>query len=1080
MGINTKFPKISTVFPSADETQILNNWMKELRANGIQVESHIRLFVYEFVKYVGEDLGFVVRRFAKNKVKEVNHWLDIEKEKALAIGKDSERANAEALAIIKSDLFKFISHLNDPDALPCLLSIISRCKEEDLQSYSELHLNNLKSTQFYSQLYSIDDKYKVDRLRSVLEPKHIIKWFKNKGSCEYDDLIKRVEMLYIPENQAKREIEAASCLFIRGLAHCSDVEKSTLEFGDWYYEFIEALLSHGDCRFFARLIDSNYIDSLDKWKAKKLVTAGLLKPQMLEHLIDDEEELTTPRDQINYLQHRITSIDSYAPEEYDLRPYQNELVLHANNGKNTIICAPTGSGKTLVAVDIIKNHLANRHREGKVGRCVMLVPTVPLVDQQALHFVQFLMDYKDNYRPKISYWVDGFSGCENIPDGRADRLLASDIVVMTPQILINMLESILRSERVYFADFTLMIFDECHHTVKLKFLNILMEMLESSNLIEKPQIVGLTASMGVGDTSLDIKACYEHMLTLCSNLHSDTISTVRHQLDNLKSHVMPPVDYVHRVKRPKEDLFLDYIERVMFQIEKDMKPYLPKLAELCKLKKEEIEFPLHSNTSRYQTIVGTLKKFAQRVQDSEMKFLLVRSIDHLSHYFHAILINDLLPSSYAFNYLQEKMKDYLNNSGGSTPIDLINKKLLNYYSAIHERLADCVKKENIQNKEILKELHSILRAQFNSDPNSRCLIFVSTRNSAAKLSDHLKNVPDLPLFYNKGNVGYMVSSNQSLSAGGQSTLEQQNMIKDFDSGKVKVLVVTSVAEEGVNIAACNLIIKYNNVGSERSMIQRRGRARQKNSVSILLALDTSIEQAEYVNMQKEAMMMKCLIDLQEKSETILKNQINAKREERRKIEERKLTVLEARRSRLNNRRYKLTCRSCNNLICKSIHVRSIAHTTFVVCDPTVWQRSKIDIREKPTKDHLFTKCAKWLCGQCGNQEWGVIVKYSNCYLPQLTANLFSLEREDQLDQLDEMRLGENRARTWNNIQEDYFNIIPINMRNIVDMFSALTTSFSKQIKDMDQQECIANLKYIEKMKEKKNDKKNKIQIYLEE
>jgi ERCC4-related helicase len=68
----------------------------------------------------------------------------------------------------------------------------------------------------------------------------------------------------------------------------------------------------------------------------------------------------------------------------------------------------------------------------------------------------------------------------------------------------------------------------------------------------------------------------------------------------------------------------------------------------------------------------------------------------------------------------------------------------------------------------------------------------------------------------------MVSSNQSGSAGGQSSQHQQNVRSDFDTGKIKLLVVTSVAEEGVNIAACNLIIKYNNVGSERSMIQRRG------------------------------------------------------------------------------------------------------------------------------------------------------------------------------------------------------------------------------------------------------------------
>jgi len=49
-------------------------------------------------------------------------------------------------------------------------------------------------------------------------------------------------------------------------------------------------------------------------------------------------------------------------------------------------------------------------------------------------------------------------------------------------------------------------------------------------------------------------------------------------------------------------------------------------------------------------------------------------------------------------------------------------------------------------------------------------------------------------------------------------------------------------------------------------------------------------------------MMRCLINLQETSETNLKNQINAKREERRRIEERELKGLEVKRLRLNNRR----------------------------------------------------------------------------------------------------------------------------------------------------------------------------------
>jgi ERCC4-related helicase len=40
-----------------------------------------------------------------------------------------------------------------------------------------------------------------------------------------------------------------------------------------------------------------------------------------------------------------------------LREYQKELAAPAFEGKNTIICAPTNSGKTFVAMEIAKKHL---------------------------------------------------------------------------------------------------------------------------------------------------------------------------------------------------------------------------------------------------------------------------------------------------------------------------------------------------------------------------------------------------------------------------------------------------------------------------------------------------------------------------------------------------------------------------------------------------------------------------------------------------------------------------------------------------------------------------------------------------
>lgn len=86
-------------------------------------------------------------------------------------------------------------------------------------------------------------------------------------------------------------------------------------------------------------------------------------------------------------------------------------------------------------------------------------------------------------------------------------------------------------------------------------------------------------------------------------------------------------------------------------------------------------------------------------------------------------------------------------------------------------------------------------------------------------------------------------------------------------------MVTSVAEEGLDIATCNLIVKYNSVGSERTFIQRRGRARAKDSKAILLSLDISVQNKEYVNMVKEELMHKIIRDLQAHPENELKKMV---------------------------------------------------------------------------------------------------------------------------------------------------------------------------------------------------------------
>lgn len=59
-----------------------------------------------------------------------------------------------------------------------------------------------------------------------------------------------------------------------------------------------------------------------------------------------------------------------------LRDYQMEVAKPALNGENIIICLPTGSGKTRVAVYITKDHLDKKKKASEPGKVIVLVNKV--------------------------------------------------------------------------------------------------------------------------------------------------------------------------------------------------------------------------------------------------------------------------------------------------------------------------------------------------------------------------------------------------------------------------------------------------------------------------------------------------------------------------------------------------------------------------------------------------------------------------------------------------------------------------------------------------------------------------------
>lgn len=131
----------------------------------------------------------------------------------------------------------------------------------------------------------------------------------------------------------------------------------------------------------------------------------------------------------------------------------------------------------------------------------------------------------------------------------------------------------------------------------------------------------------------------------------------------------------------------------------------------------------------------------------------------------------------------------------------------------------------------VKRLVEILREQF-KDPGMRCIVFVQRRWTARLLADFFEHdfigIPRL-------KVGSLMGTNSTDGSSQTSFREQIKTIIDFKRGDTNCIFATSVAEEGLDIPDCNLIIRFDLCRTMIQYIQSRGRARQADSTYIHLA-----------------------------------------------------------------------------------------------------------------------------------------------------------------------------------------------------------------------------------------------------
>ncbi|KAL8144233.1 hypothetical protein V2J09_017265 [Rumex salicifolius] len=165
------------------------------------------------------------------------------------------------------------------------------------------------------------------------------------------------------------------------------------------------------------------------------------------------------------------------------RSYQIEALEQAIK-QNTVVFLETGSGKTLIAIMLLRSY-AHSLRIPSPYKAIFLVPTVVLVSQQA-DVVEMHTDLK-----VAKYW--GEMGVDYWDASTwKQELEKNEVLVMTPMILLNAL----RHSFITLEMIKVLIFDECHNAKKNHpYACIMKEFYHpQSHKSELPRIFGMTAS----------------------------------------------------------------------------------------------------------------------------------------------------------------------------------------------------------------------------------------------------------------------------------------------------------------------------------------------------------------------------------------------------------------------------------------------------------------------------------------------------------------------------------------------------------------------------------------------------------
>ena len=276
---------------------------------------------------------------------------------------------------------------------------------------------------------------------------------------------------------------------------------------------------------------------------------------------------------------------------------------------------------------------------------------------------------------------------------------------------------------------------------------------------------------------------------------------------------------------------------------------------------------------------------------------------------------------------------------------------------------------------LLLSVERILVEHYSSKPNSKAIIFVRTKKHASCVCDWVSSLPKYLNIKPQEVTGHTRETGP-----GMTQSEQELALKSFHKGTCNLLVSTSVAEEGLDVPACNVVIRFQHVSNEIAKVQTRGRARAAGSVGYtILSSDTQKTIQEIKNGELESLVEEIRMSGENSpfpQGKLLKMEIM--KEQKQLMRDREFQrMLAAQRGQKENKTqaahtFQLKCKKCKVLTCNGNDVYTLENAKQFVVPDEQFRTSKISIKPRHSPKRITETMAvtdKIHCAGC-DAEWG--------------------------------------------------------------------------------------------------------------